>query len=113
MPVEKRVRDVELMDIPLARDGELQNAPDRAGLDDGANVSVKSTPARWRKPRTTHLALYRSRVPLERSLRRNTHRPLITLAPGGRGTNCQVWLRWSALNSSRMAATQSGSRRAA
>lgn len=40
---------------------------------------------------------------------RNSHLPMITLTLGGRGTNVQVRLSHRALNSSCIAASQSGS----
>ena len=83
------------------------------GLTTGANVSVKSTPARCRKPRTTQRALFRSRVPSGRNFCLKTHLPVMMLARGGRGTSVHVRFRCRASNSSFMAACHCGSRRAA
>jgi hypothetical protein len=54
-----------------------------------------------------------SREPLEHSLYLKTHLPLRMRTPGGRSTNVQVRLRWSASNSACMASIHLASRSAA
>ena len=57
MAMQESIRHIELVDRPSARNSELENSANRARFNNRAKVSVKSTPARWRKPRTTQRAL--------------------------------------------------------
>jgi hypothetical protein len=57
MTMEEGVADIHLVDGPMARDDELRIVRMVLGFTTGAKVSVKSTPARCRKPRTTQRAL--------------------------------------------------------
>ena len=84
-----------------------------AGLTTGENVWLKSTPARWEKPRTTHQALRCSNEPSGCNLFLKIHLPVITLACCGRGTRVHVPLDCRTSNSSCIAIRQLGSRRAA
>lgn len=109
MAMEKGIGDIKLLCPPATRRQMVSTVWIMEGLTIGENVSLKSTPALWVNPRTTHQALYRSRVPSGFSLCLKIHLLVTILAPGGRSTRRQVRLRWRASNSAAMAAHQCGS----
>jgi hypothetical protein len=109
LPMKKHILHVQLVHRPVVRGGEVKDCPNHGGFDDRGECLIEVDPRSLVEAVDDPSCLRRAREPSGRSLFLNTHLPVITRVPGGRGTRAHVWLACRASNSARMASRHSGS----
>jgi hypothetical protein len=109
--MEEGILDIELMDRPVAREGEGEDGANSGELDDGAEgLVVVHSGALFEAPKDP-TGLVAVEGAIRGQLVAKGHLPVTTLVPGGHGTRSQVWLAKRAAYSSSIARRQCGSAR--
>ena len=107
--MKKSILHVQLVNRPVARDGDAEDGPDGGRLDDRAESLVVVDAVALGEATNHPTRLVTGKGAVEWYLCLKIHLPVTMLAPSGRGTRRQVSLARSAWNSSAIAALQFGS----